>query len=302
MVTQQLSLITSQSRPIAPEPPQLPVRLASRVGVDLPRKPRAFLFDVYGTLFVSASGEVGAALGTESPPSRDGTSFQRAFEIATGTAIPAHLAAEAEQWYRKEIVTSHADSHAAGVRCPEVNVVDIWSRVLRRVEARVAPHGPIDVPRLAIAWEVVTNPVWPMPNARQTIETLRAAVPLGIVSNAQFYTPLLFPSLLGGSLEAMGFAAELTVFSFRERRAKPDPGLFERPLASLRERGIDSCETVYVGNDMRNDVLCAKQAGCMTVLFAGDRRSFRPRMDDPDARQLLPDAVITALDQLVAMA
>jgi len=54
--------------------------------------------------------------------------------------------------------------------------------------------------RLAVEYECRVNPVWPMPAALETIETLRArGFRLGIVSNAQFYTPLIIEAKISGS-------------------------------------------------------------------------------------------------------
>ena len=74
--------------------------------------------------------------------------------------------------------------------------------------------------------------------------------------------------------------------------------MFRDVLTRLAERGIEPGQTLYVGNDMRNDVLTAARSGCRTALFAGDRRSLRLRGDDPDCRGLRPDLVITEWTQL----
>ncbi|MFW5683487.1 MAG: HAD family hydrolase [Spirochaetota bacterium] len=318
LVAEQLSLIRSLSAPLTPETPDLPSRFTPRLCAPLPRTPRAVLFDVYGTLLISGSGDVGAARrepsdtsperqrprATPSPgaPAGGPSPFAIAFARATGERIAPEIARDGERAYREEITASHERSIAAGVRHPEVDIVDVWSRVLSRIGRSASLSRPVDVTRLAIAWETLTNPVWPMPHAADAIRALREArLPLGIVSNAQFYTPLLFPALFGADLTALGFDARLVVFSFREGRAKPDHSLFDRPLASLRERAIDSESTLYVGNDMRNDVHCAASAGCMTALFASDRRSFRPRSGDPQLEDLLPDTVIVSLDQLPSL-
>jgi putative hydrolase of the HAD superfamily len=139
-----------------------------------------------------------------------------------------------------------------------------------------------------------------MPEARETLGELRdGGIPLGIVSNAQFFTPLLFEALLGAEPEALGFSEELCAYSYRESRAKPSPEIFLGPLEALaRSRGIDASQTLYVGNDMKNDILAARKAGLRTCLFAGDSRSLRLRSDDPEAAGIRPDAVVTTLGEL----
>lgn len=290
---EQVRLIAANSRPLEPVPVALPERFARIAHAPLPRAPRALLCDVYGTLFISASGEVGSA--TAEGPGRD-RRFLTAFERASGITPPDDAAPIMERAYYDAIRASHARSRERGVPHPEVDIIAVWRRVLEALDEAGHEPAPVDVETLAVAWETVANPVWPMPGAGRLIEQLRArGVPLGIVSNAQFYTPLIFAAHLGGRPEEIGFDPSLIVYSYREGRAKPDPALFHAALASLRERGIDSNDVLYVGNDMRNDVSAARAAGCMTALFAGDERSFRPRESDPEIAPLRPDTVLMDL-------
>jgi putative hydrolase of the HAD superfamily len=135
-----------------------------------------------------------------------------------------------------------------------------------------------------------------MPGAARLLSFLKAAgFVLGIVSNAQFYTPLLFEAFFGGTPEALGFSPELLIYSYRVGEAKPSPVLFEKARDALMKQGIGENETVCLGNDMRNDIYGAAQAGFRTVLFAGDRRSLRLREDDGLISPLLPGAVVLNL-------
>jgi putative hydrolase of the HAD superfamily len=121
----------------------------------------------------------------------------------------------------------------------------------------------------------------------------------GIVSNAQFYTPLLFSAFFDQTLEEIGFDTDCCIWSYRELKAKPSSDLFPKAEKYLkRNHGIKLSETLYVGNDMLNDIYTASQSGCKTALFAGDRRSLRLRKEDERCMDLKPDAVITALNQL----
>jgi putative hydrolase of the HAD superfamily len=140
-----------------------------------------------------------------------------------------------------------------------------------------------------------------MPASAPTARVLAAAgYRLGIVSNAQFFTPLLFPALLGAELPELGFDEHMLVFSYLEGEAKPSPALFTAPLRHLRDaHGIGAGEVLYVGNDMKNDISAGASAGCRTCLFAGDARSLRLRSDDAEARGVEPERVITDLGQLL---
>jgi len=155
--------------------------------------------------------------------------------------------------------------------------------------------------RLAIEYEVRANPVWPMPGCREVLAALcEAGLVLGLISNAQFFTPYLFPALLGKSRAELGFHPELQFFSFEQRQAKPGGGLFRLARAQLERLGIAPDSVVYVGNDMRNDIAPAARIGFQTALFAGDRRSLRLRPDDSSIDDVRPDAILTSLEQLLS--
>ena len=120
---------------------------------------------------------------------------------------------------------------------------------------------------------------------------------MGIVSNAQFYTPIIIEALADRNLEDLGFQSQLCAWSYEIGRAKPSPAVFQGPLDMLRDQGIPPEEVLYVGNDRLNDVACASGAGCRTALFAGDSRSLRLREADSRA-DVDPDIIITELSQL----
>jgi putative hydrolase of the HAD superfamily len=153
---------------------------------------------------------------------------------------------------------------------------------------------------LALEYECRVNPVFPMPGSFELLDRLKSdGRVLGIASNAQFYTPLLFSAFFKRTIEDIGFDPECCIWSFKELKAKPSAALFPKAAKFLlKNHGITLSETAYVGNDMLNDMFAAKQAGCNTVLFAGDQRSLRLRKDDPRCKELEPDAVITNLGQL----
>lgn len=168
---------------------------------------------------------------------------------------------------------------------------------LLRKEGHLQGEGDLRV--AAVEYELRVNPCWPMPGLETVLESLREKkLPLGIVSNAQFYTPLLFTAFFGQSPANLGFNEDLSVWSYREREGKPSRRLFEKLAAALLRRGLRPEETLYVGNDMRNDIAPAAACGFRTALFAGDRRSLRWRIGDPLVRGVSPEATITDLRQL----
>lgn len=123
----------------------------------------------------------------------------------------------------------------------------------------------------------------------------------GIISNAQFYTPMLFQYFCGNIPEKIGFDPNLLFYSCKMAHAKPSPLMFQAAEKQLSAYGIDPKNTLFIGNDMLNDIRPAYEYNFQTALFAGDKRSLRLREDDPTCRDIHPDLVITDLLQLPAM-
>lgn len=295
-----IDLLASSPQVPQPEPTGQTMRIPDSLDV------RCVLLDVYGTLFVSASGDVGSAQSS----SRAGN-FTAAVEKAGFAILDATASVEAEHLYFEGIRKCHEAARADGVDFPEVDIAEIWANLLaslvedRLLALRSANNGVQESMDHAAAvaattYEVLSNPVAPMPGMQRTISELSGSdIYLGIVSNAQFYTPLLFPAFLGQTHTELGFRDELCAWSFSSGRAKPSVSLFAPPLEQLGRRGIEPRSVLYVGNDMLNDVWTAKEAGCRTALFAGDRRSLRLRTDDPRCAELEPDLVILSLPDLL---
>ncbi len=282
----------SSLSPVAPVPTDMTARLEPLAGI------RGVIFDLYGTLFVSAAGEIGHAAGDHEDCLR--AVLRRYHLPVRGDAGDCCTTAV----WRDCIVRSHAAGRARGIVHPEIEIRDIWRESLEIMDHEgLLEHPAVEdatVERIALAYEAAVNPVWPMPDARRMIVGLRnQGLRLGIVSNAQFFTPFLFDALMDAPSQELGFDTRLCVWSYRMGEAKPSLRLFEYLLENAA--GLDirhPSELLYVGNDMLNDVYAAHQAGLRTALFAGDRRSLRLRDEIPRCRDLQPDVVLTGLMDL----
>jgi len=282
-------IIRRHSRPLAPLATGQAPRLR-RVG-----PLSAVLFDVYGTLLISGSGEIGVHV-----PSDRGAALAAAL-----AAVGIRLAApggDALAVFFAQIEDDHARAQQAGVDFPEVDIIPIWRGVLAELAARgwIEGQRSVEPAVLAVEFEVRVNPLWPMPHLMPTLEGLRSAgQTLGLVSNAQFYTPEAFPALVGRSLAELGFAPDLQFYSYQHGRAKPGEALYRLASQALERRGIPAERALYVGNDLRNDVAPAARLGFRTALFAGDARSLRLRAEDPRCVGVVPDLVVTDLRDLL---
>ena len=266
----------------------------------------AVIFDIYGTLIISASGDI-----EEAEFSSD---YLRIALAEAGLAVGPEFEVRANEMllrimneYVKTIDKFHAASIRKGILFPEVDIVKVWDTVLAQNLDRkilIKKNAGVDVRKLAFIFELLSNRVYPMPGMKETILALRKKnIILGIVSNAQFYTTLIMNYFLSGSTtdteDIEHFTPELSVFSYKTGRSKPDLSLFEIVRNGLESKfGITAERTLFVGNDMYKDVFPAGRIGFRTGFFAGDKRSCRPRKDKAECRDLKPDFVITRLEQL----
>ena len=289
MLPSLLERIRQLSSPLEPIPTNMTARLAPMPNI------KAMLFDVYGTLFVSSSGDISVA---------SGMSNQRACAEALAcsgvTGDLERAGALGSAALLQAIRATHERLKREGVEFPEVDIREEWRVVLRDLERQGVISGECSndqIERISVEYEFRVNPVWPMPGMADMLRQLaKHGIVLGIVSNAQFFTPLMFPALAGASLDAFGFRPELCAWSYQLRDAKPSVNLFHAALAPLRERyDILPEDALYVGNDMLNDIWTAAQCGLKTALFAGDQRSLRLRDTDPRCVALQPDTILSHL-------
>jgi putative hydrolase of the HAD superfamily len=247
----------------------------------------AVLFDVYGTLFISGSGDISLAR-SDGRADEALAALLMKYKIDTPPDIFRNL-------FFTAIENAHAISRKKGIDYPEVAIDIIWQTVT----------GFEDLERVrefSVEYEIMVNPVGPMPHLDQTLAACRTAgVVMGIISNAQFYTPLLFDWFLDAAPVDLGFSEDLLLYSWQFGLAKPSKELFQTAARRLAARGIKPHKTIYIGNDMLNDILPAQTTGFRTALFAGDKRSLRLRRDNPRCSNLKPDMVLTDLVQLVEL-
>lgn len=254
---------------------------------------KAIIFDIYGTLLISASGDIDQAVERN-------LFVEKALEVS-GISASAEFVATAILAYKAEIKKVHRIAHKKSITHPEVDVIAIWKQVFANNDIEA---NELQVMQYSFMYEVQSNPVYPMPNMVKVLEQLTdQGIPLGIVSNAQYYTLPIMNHFIEDSIQNQEsvtmFDADLCAFSFREHIAKPDLRLYKKVSKSLKEKyGITPDQCLYIGNDMYRDVYPANKLGFKTVLYAGDQRSIRLRKEHKDVIGLVPDYVITELDQI----
>jgi putative hydrolase of the HAD superfamily len=284
--------IHALTSPLAPLPTAQAPRIEPLQGI------RAVLFDVYGTLVISGCGDIGL---TVEQAKGERTNREDPFRLALGNAgvdtgkLPDGF--DGASALLELIGASHARARAQGIDHPEVDILAIWGDLLTRLGIAADART---IRRIALEYEFRSNAVWPMPGLRRLIaELARRGLVLGIVSNAQFYTPLMLAAFLDNDIAAAGFDASCSAWSYRHLVGKPSTRVYEPALAALRQHhGIAPGQVLYIGNDLRNDIWPAGRLGCRTALFAGDARSLRLREDDARLHDVRPNCVLTTLTQI----
>jgi len=242
------------------------------------------LFDIYGTLFISGAGEISISK----------KNFQNKDELKKllqKFGIKVTLQAVLKNLF-DAIGKSHGESRNKGIDFPEVEIDKIWMSVLGEnclTRAR----------EFAVLYELIVSSVYPMPHADKLFAACKEMnFPMGIISNAQFYTRYLFDWFFGSPPERLGFFSDLIFYSFKFGYAKPSVFMFNLAAEKLKKMGFPADSVLYIGNDMLNDIYPAKKAGFKTALFAGDDRSLRIRKNNFECTKINADLVITDLLQL----
>ncbi|MBD3314956.1 MAG: HAD hydrolase-like protein [Chitinivibrionales bacterium] len=250
----------------------------------------AVIFDVYGTLvnywMPAYTGEEGKLAFLEEAFDRTARQFGMTDFLAVMN--PADPPAKTlRDFYHGLIALDHEKSRKRGIEYPEVKIERIWELIILMLKR----HGySIDELDLGDSAEVSRCVAYYynfhalgrgfFPGVVDALTALREKnIKLGIVSNAQFYTPIdltLFlrdqsNNRLDDYLEL--FDVDLVLMSYQVGRAKPGKMLFEKLYDALYELHILPEQTVFVGNDLISDIAPARQAGMRTAFFSGDRAS-----------------------------
>ncbi len=259
---------------------------------------RAVVFDVYGTLFSSGVGDISLASEDNRDAALRETLQAQGFQInrtADGLRFDDALHAE--------IHRHQAARRAEGVVYPEVEIRAVWKDFIQGLNQAGHLRSPSQpaIETLVIDYESRVNPTQAMPGLLEMLSGLKArGIVMSIISNAQFYTPLLFETYLKSDTQSLGFCDACSVWSYRLLEGKPSTRLYQVAAANLQQHhAITPDQVLYVGNDLRNDIWPAQSIGFKTALFAGDRLSLRRREDDPNCRDVVADLEITELPQIL---
>jgi putative hydrolase of the HAD superfamily len=287
----------------------VPARIASR----LPKigNAGAVLWDIYVTLLALSVGDLESSLAQKE--TMLGAFKVTAKEFGLEPFLEGDPAETLLKLYVREIEKTHRRKRSHGVVSPEVKIELIWLRILRKLESSgYEPKADEDGTGLELALKIAylfddmyqTKVLYP--SAFQTLEAVKElGLRQGIISNAQFYTPIALRMLLRREEKRVDdplrqlFDRHLILFSYRLGVSKPNPLAFELARSRLKAMGVKPSRVLYVGNDVLNDMIPARRVGFRCVLFAGDAQSLTLREDRAECAGFRPDAVIKSLPQLL---
>lgn len=282
------------SKPLQPLPTEAEPQLQELHGI------KVICYDFYGTLFVSAAGDIGVDDGNF-----NANLFKEAL-VHTNIHLLSNDAGNRGLQIYNEVIKEHQERlKQDGLDYPEPDIRRVWLDVLLKMkheELIEEPDKAEQIELLAVEFEARMNPVWPMPQASEVLHFFREKhIPQGLISNSQFYTPLLLEALFLRTLPELGLDQNLMQWSFEERQKKPSLTLFKKFIEKTQQldEAPEPSAILYVGNDMLKDIYPASECGMKTALFAGDQRSLKWRRDDDRCTHLKPDLVLTSLAQLM---
>ncbi len=268
---------------------------------------KAFVFDVYGTLLISASGDIDESVLSTSNLMQAFNASDISF-VENGEAS-GKLLLEILDEFKQSVKEFHEQERTEEKPYPEIDIAQIWEGIIKTHQNRnqLIVDDPLCIKCFVFVFEVLSNRIYPMPGMKELLTRLASLnYPLGIISNAQFYTPVILNYFLNDTVtenEAVApFDPDLTVFSYKHMRSKPDMFLFQLLKDQCRHKyGLFADEILFIGNDMYRDIYPAFLAGFKTALFAGDTKSLRLRQEKPELKKVVPDFIITDLMQLVTI-
>ena len=212
-------------------------------------KPRAILFDVYGTLLELLQAPT--AIETESE-------WHRWHAKWLGTR-PSRIWEEHVGAVREEVNRCRTALQKRGIPHPEV----IWNEILDKVLPEWHRIPPSEREEATVELAALTHRVRLYEAAGPFLKRLLGeGIFIGIASNAQPYSETeLSRELSRIGMDRPPWMPDLCFWSWRHGFAKPDPHVFRMLDVRIRRLGIRAAEVLMVGDRWDNDIEPARMSG-----------------------------------------
>jgi putative hydrolase of the HAD superfamily len=261
---------------------------------------RAVLFDVYGTLFnywkpeFRHENDKQAALLACFAKTISRFAMERFLKEMNPQEAPEKTLMDL---YHGLIALKHDLAREKHTEFPEVKIEEIWNMIFLMLKRRgytISPEfagiGNAGIENIIMESDFVRCVAYYYnfhslgrglyPGVSDALGRLNQDnMLLGIVSNAQFYTPVDLTLFLrdqsAGAIDDATrlFEPDLLFFSYEYGVSKPNPVLFRKLFDALYEFQILPSQVLFVGNDLSADIKPAQDAGMKTAFFTGDKES-----------------------------
>ncbi|SHE46771.1 putative hydrolase of the HAD superfamily [Fodinibius roseus] len=260
---------------------------------------RCVAYDFYGTMFISAVGDIGV---DEQQQQQSPGWFVEALEDSGFSISRPDVGPRGISIFEQTVENHVRRARDKGIEYPEPNIVAVWLDVLNELMESGDIRGDTSRSKaiqFGIEFEFRINDIWPVPNLSAVLGSLKnRGLELGIISNSQYYTPIAFEALLNQSPASFGFNKELLIWSYETGRKKPSTELYSLFTEAAKREKLEPREVLYVGNDIRKDIEPAKELGLRTALYVGDQRSIRHQPGDLKKTRYRPDLIVDDLSQI----
>jgi putative hydrolase of the HAD superfamily len=272
---------------------------------------RVVLFDVYGTLVNYWKNEF------ENEASRQEAllaSFEKVIQRFGMEPYLVQMNPEEppqktlSDLYHGLISLKHGLAAEKKIEFPEVKIEEIWEAILLILKRRgydpsgfSLGEGPDFNRCVAYFYNFFAFNRGLYPGVTGALQRLRAEnIFCGIMSNAQFYTPMDLTLFLRDQSNdeiddySRLFDHDFIFFSYEYGVAKPHKLLFRKLFDALYEYQILPSQALLVGNDLMSDIRPAQEAGMKTAFFTGD---IRCAFTHGSSGTIIPDISFSSWDE-----
>lgn len=247
------------------------------------------IFDVYGTLInyweESFRDEEEKQLFIKDVFKRTAEYF--GFSDTLEKIDPSKLPEETlYDFYHGLIAMKHEEGKKGGKTFPEIKIDELWNVILSilinngyNLDDHLRGSRKDTAMCIAYFYNFFALKRGFFPGVVETLKELKANnIKLGIISNAQFYTPIDLSLFLRDQDDKLVdylelFEQDFVFFSYEYGVAKPTGIFYERLFDALYEHSVLPEQTVFIGNDLLLDVKSAQDVGLKGALFTGKSQS-----------------------------
>jgi len=246
---------------------------------------KAVLWDVYGTIVRSKYVDITDFIKKKKAMIQSFTKVVKKFDLDIDPEVLITRLIEGIQ-------KIHAIKKGKGIGYPEVIIEDILAEILNCSKEKAK--------EIILYNEMELNNPKLQPGIVEILTFVKnQGIKQGIISNAQFYTPITLRFLLKkNKINSVYdiFNKDLLIFSYKLGIAKPSKFLFELTKKRLKKHNITPGQALFIGNDMLTDVKTAQDSGFKAALFAVHKKSIR--YHKKHTKNVKPDFIITHVAQM----